>query len=64
MRKIKTLLLGGTGMAGHAISLYFLEQGHDLTVFSRTPFRFSKNITGSAENLNQLKLVVLNLKHQ
>ena len=28
---MKVLVLGGTGMAGHIISLYFNEAGHDVT---------------------------------
>ena len=28
---MKVLILGGTGMAGHTISIYFKETGHDVT---------------------------------
>ena len=44
--KMKFLVLGATGMAGHTISIYLSEQGHDVTTFSRTPFPYCKNING------------------
>lgn len=49
-RKIKFLLLGATGMAGHTISLYLQEQGHDVTAFSKSVFLYCKNINGDAMN--------------
>lgn len=47
-RKIKYLVLGATGMAGHTISLYLQEQGHDVTTFSTSAFPFCNNINGDA----------------
>jgi dTDP-4-dehydrorhamnose reductase len=47
-RKIKFLVLGATGMAGHTISLYLQEQGHDVTAFSINAFPYCKNINGDA----------------
>lgn len=47
---MKFLVLGATGMAGHVISLYLKEQGHEVTAFSRKPFPYCKNITGDASN--------------
>ena len=35
-------------MAGHLISLYFKEQGHDVTAFSMRPVSWCRNITGNA----------------
>jgi dTDP-4-dehydrorhamnose reductase len=49
-RKIKLLVLGATGMAGHTISLYLQEQGHDVTAFSTSVFLDCKNINGDAMN--------------
>lgn len=46
--KMKFLVLGATGMAGHTISLYLHEQGHDVTAFSTSPFPYCKNINGDA----------------
>lgn len=48
--KVKFLVLGATGMAGHTISLYLYEQGHDVTTFSTNPFNYCKNINGDATN--------------
>ena len=47
-RKMKYLVLGATGMAGHTISLYLQEQGHDVTTFSLSAFPFCNNINGDA----------------
>lgn len=46
---MKVLVLGANGMAGHTISLYLLEQGHDVTAYSTTPISFhKKNKVGDA----------------
>lgn len=45
---MKILILGANGMAGHTISLYFIEKGHDVTTFSTHPVGYGKNITGNA----------------
>ena len=49
-RKIKFLVLGATGMAGHTISLYLHEQGHAVTAFSKSHFPYCKNIIGDSMN--------------
>lgn len=46
--KVKYLVLGATGMAGHTICLYLQEQGHDVTAFSTSAFPFCNNINGDA----------------
>lgn len=43
---MKYLVLGATGMAGHIISIYLSEQGHDVTTYSRTAFSYGRNRTG------------------
>ena len=43
---MKILVLGASGMAGHTISLYFKEKGHDVYAYSRKPFLHCKNIIG------------------
>ena len=43
---MKFLILGAAGMAGHTISLYLHEQGHEVTTFSRTSFPYCENING------------------
>lgn len=49
---MKFLVLGATGMAGHTISLYLNEQGHDVTTFSTRSFPYCKNIIGDAMDKN------------
>ncbi|GKU77384.1 sugar nucleotide-binding protein [Paenibacillus sp. L3-i20] len=44
---MKFLILGASGMAGHTISIYLQEKGHEVTTFSRSPFPFGENINGT-----------------
>jgi len=55
---MKVLVLGATGMAGHMISLYLHEAGHDVTAFSRSDFPYVNHIKGNATNLPLLMEVV------
>ncbi len=43
---MKYLVLGATGIAGHIISIYLCEQGHDVTTYSRTAFPYGSNRIG------------------
>ncbi len=52
---MKVLVLGASGMAGHIITMYFKEQGYDVTGFTRRPVPFCKNIIGDAMNPNDVK---------
>jgi dTDP-4-dehydrorhamnose reductase len=54
---MKVLVLGGTGMAGHVISIYFKEMGHDVTVFSRREISYCKNIKGDITDFKNLKKI-------
>lgn len=56
---MKVLVLGASGMAGHIISLYFQEQGHDVTGFTRRPISFCKNLIGDAMNPADIKSAIL-----
>ena len=56
---MKILILGASGMAGHIITLYFKEQGYDVTGFTRRPISFCKNIIGDAMNPNDVKAAIL-----
>lgn len=56
---MKILVLGASGMAGHVISLYFKEQGYDVTGFTRRPILFCKNIIGDAMKLEEVKAAIL-----
>lgn len=55
---MKILVLGCNGMAGHMISLYFTENGHDVTGFARNKSRFINTITGDARDVGLLKGIV------
>jgi len=41
---MKFLVLGCNGMAGHTISLYLKEQGHEVFGFDRSEPRYVKGI--------------------
>lgn len=55
---MKFLILGCNGMAGHIISLYLKEQGHDVTGFARTKSTLVHSITGDASDFESLKGVL------
>lgn len=56
---MKFLVIGCNGMAGHTISLYLKEQGHDVTGFAREKSRFINTIIGDVVEIELLKDVVL-----
>ncbi|MFU2013711.1 SDR family oxidoreductase [Peribacillus butanolivorans] len=56
---MKILVLGATGMAGHIISIYLIEGGHDVTAFSRRRFEYCKNIIGDITDFAKVKNVIL-----
>lgn len=46
---MRFLVLGATGMAGHMVSLYLSERGHEVWGFSRRPVPFlERSLTGDA----------------
>lgn len=51
---MKFLVLGCNGMAGHIISLYLKEQGHDVTGLARSKSAFVPTIIGDASNTELL----------
>jgi dTDP-4-dehydrorhamnose reductase len=55
---MKVLVLGATGMAGHTISIYFKEAGHDVTAFSRRKFEYCNNIIEDITNFDLLKNII------
>lgn len=59
MKILEFLVLGSTGMAGHMISLYLQEQGHEVTTFSRNAFPYCKNINGDIMDHTLLKSILL-----
>lgn len=52
---MKFLILGCNGMAGHIISLYLKEQGHDVTGFARSKSQFVPTVIGDATDTDILK---------
>jgi len=52
---MKFLVLGCNGMAGHIISLYLKEQGHDVSGFARSKSAFVPTIIGDASNTELLR---------
>ncbi len=56
---MKILVLGGTGMAGHTISLYFKEARHDVTAFSRSKMECCNNINGDITDFQNLKKIII-----
>ena len=47
-------------MAGHTITLYFKEQGYDVTAYSVQPFSHCKNIIGNAFETDKFKAMLRN----
>lgn len=55
---MKILVLGGSGLAGHIISIYFKEAGHDVTALSRREVNFCKSIIGDVTDFNMLENII------
>lgn len=55
---MRILVLGATGMAGHTISIYFNEAGHDVTTYSRRKFKYCHNITGDITNFPFIRGII------
>lgn len=62
-KKMKYLVLGASGMAGHMISLFLQEQGHDVTGYCRRRVCYVKTIIGDAKNIQLLEEVIKNGKY-
>lgn len=52
---MKFFVLGCNGMAGHTISLYLKEQGHEVIGFGRSKSKFIDSIAGDAQNTSFLR---------
>lgn len=55
---MKILVLGGSGMAGHTIAMYFKEAGHDVTAFSRSEVYYCTNINGDVTDFVNLQEII------
>lgn len=56
---MKILVLGCNGMAGHLISLYFKERGHEVVGFARSASKLlDKTVVGDASDLEIIKTTI------
>lgn len=55
---MKFLVLGCNGMAGHTISLYLKEQGHDVMGFAQEKSKYVNSIVGDARNIDFVKKII------
>jgi dTDP-4-dehydrorhamnose reductase len=55
---MKFLVLGCNGMAGHTISLYLQEQGHDVFGFDRVASKYIKSVAGDARDTESIKTLI------
>lgn len=60
---MRFLVLGCNGMAGHTISLYLKEQGHDVFGFDRSKSKYIKNAVGDAQNIDFMKNLIIDGKY-
>lgn len=56
---MKYLVLGCNGMAGHTISLYLKEQGHDVLGFDKVESQIVKSTSGDAYDTGFLRRIIL-----
>lgn len=59
---MKFLVLGCNGMAGHTISLYLKEQGHDVLGFDRSKSKYINSLSGDARDLDFLRSLIIDGK--
>lgn len=55
---MRFLVLGASGMAGHLISIYLKENGHDVVGYCRRTVPFIEFIKGDVKNVQRLKNVI------
>ena len=55
---MKFLVFGAAGMAGHMISMYLIEQGHEVLGFDRRKVGHCKSIVGDARDLVSVRGLV------
>lgn len=60
---MKFLVLGCNGMAGHMISQYLHERGHEVTGFAKTKSKYVPSVCGDARDLALVKDVIENGKY-
>ena len=55
---MKFLILGCNGMAGHTISLYLKEQGHNVLGFGKKKSMYVNSVVGDARDTEFLKNII------
>ncbi len=55
---MKFLVLGCNGMAGHTISLYLKEQGHDVRGFAQEKSKYVESIVGDARDIDFVRNLI------
>lgn len=55
---MRVLVFGCNGMAGHLISLYLKEQGHDVLGFARTQSKLVNSVVGDATDSSLIEEIV------
>lgn len=60
---MKFLVLGCNGMAGHTISLYLQEQGHEVLGFDQQKSKYVRSVAGDARDLNFVHTLIFNGKY-
>lgn len=55
---MRFLILGCNGMAGHLISLYLKENGHDVIGFARSESRYIDTILGDATDADLIRAII------
>lgn len=55
---MKFLVIGCNGMAGHMISIYLKEQGHNVTGYAREKSKYVNTVVGDAADFGMLKGVI------
>lgn len=56
---MKFLILGCNGMAGHTISLYLKEQGHEVFGFDCTQSQYVDSVAGDAFNTEEVRKLIV-----
>ncbi len=60
---MKFLVLGCNGMAGHTISLYLQERGHEVFGFDRGQSNYVKSVAGDARNADFMRSLITEGKY-
>ena len=55
---MKFLILGCNGMAGHIISVYLKEKGHNVTGFAREKSKYIESVIGDAKDTSLLESII------